>query len=97
MNIIITIIFIITTPLLAGCAATGMSQLPSGMVLCSDGVWGRVIGANISQDVAGTKGGAFNIKCAAGEINTKDAGDLTPAGQSVRVPVDATPMKLTPK
>lgn len=92
------IVIALSLLLLAACASLpDGSKMPSGTVLCSDGVWGRVMGANINADVAGTKGGKAGVKCAAGEITFTDSGDLASSGQSIRVPVEATPMKLSPK
>lgn len=81
---------------LAACSTTP-TQVPAGTVLCTNGVWGQAMVGNIQADTVGTRGGGADIKCPAGQITFKDSGDLSPSGQSIRVPVEATPMKLSPK
>lgn len=75
------------------------SKMPSGTFGCYEGLYGKVIGGNIAADTVGTKGGRATIKCGAGEVTFQDSGDLSAVAgqQSIRVPVEATPMKLHPK
>lgn len=88
-------IIIFIALLLSGCQALDPATMGSG-VFCAEGLAGvKGFGVNIEK-VVGTKGGGITIKCSAGEITFTDSGNLSPLGQSIRVPVESTPMKLTP-
>lgn len=98
-----TILFLLSL-LLAGCAMPGLTPdayANASMACLTGATWNgspaSVLYVGVDKGVSGTKGGLVSLKCGAAEAGFTDNGNLTPAGQSIRVPVTATPMKLTPQ
>ncbi len=90
--------------LLAGCAMPGLTPdtMANASLACLTGAtWNgspaSVLFVGIDKGVSGTKGGIVSLECGAAKAGFTDNGNLGPAGQTLRVPVDATPMKLTPR
>lgn len=89
--------------LLAGCASPSIDQnaYANASVACVTGAtWNgspaSLLYVGVDKGVAGTKGGIVSVECGAAKAGFTDSGNLSALGQTVRVPVESTPMKLTP-
>jgi hypothetical protein len=98
-----TLILLALFIILAGCAGVqslDSASLANASVACIQGAGWNGAPANmlfvgVDKGLSGTKGGIVSITCGAAIANFTDSGNLTV--QSLRVPVEATPMKLTPR
>ena len=88
---------------LVGCAPSlDQTSMANASVACLTGAtWNgspaSVLYVGVDKGVAGTKGGIVSVECGAAKAGFTDQGNLTPMGQSVRVPLEVAPMKISPR